>query len=87
MTDQQVADAVQARTVLDVLRDPEDPNFDPNAILNNGDEDEQEGERQEPAVEEPRDLITEGVDPQLETALLLLKTRVLGQQVGERARR
>ena len=86
MTDQQVADLLEARLVLDVLRADGD-HFDPNAILRNRNNDEEgddvdkkaEGDADKlPPVKSPDEILSRGLDPQLDTALLLLKTRLLG---------
>ena len=88
MTDEQVANLLRARTVLDVLRE-EGEEFNPESILRGfgADEDEEDGEEGDgeqaeekdlPPVDSPEDILTRGMDPQLQTALLLLKTRLLG---------
>jgi hypothetical protein len=71
--------------VLDVLRDPNDPNFDPQALLARPDQKKADGDEPEvkaPPVEKASDLLTRGMDSQLETALLLIKTRLLGEARG-----
>lgn len=69
MTTQQVADAIEFRQKVDVLRD----------------------ETEQEPIEDPVDaenpiradhIITESLDPQLETALLILKTRLVSQQIA-----
>jgi carboxyl-terminal processing protease len=86
MTDRQTADCIQARMVLDILRDPNDPNFDPQAVISKPSDKkadpEEEAEDKAPPVERASDLLTRGMDSQLETALLLIKTRLLGEARG-----
>lgn len=85
MTDRQTADCIQARMVLDVLRDPNDPDFDPHALIVRDDEKkaaDDEPQDKAPPVTKASDLLTRGMDSQLETALLLLKTRLLGEARG-----
>lgn len=82
--DRQVARAIQARMLLDVLRDPNDPDFDPKTLISqpkNNDQDEKPIEEL-PPIEKGEDILIHGLDPQLETALLLLKTRLLGDARG-----
>lgn len=83
VTSQQVADTLEARLVLDVLREDGEA-FDPNAIINQQDQEDGDAEAddeadEQPPVEKADDILTRGLDPQLETALLLLKTRLLGE--------
>jgi carboxyl-terminal processing protease len=74
-TDRQDFVAAQARTLLDILRE-DGEEVDPSYILNLS-----RGEEEDhlPPIRCADDILTLGLDPQLETALLLLKTRVLGQ--------
>ncbi|MCC7146915.1 MAG: S41 family peptidase [Phycisphaeraceae bacterium] len=65
MTDKQVADALDMRQEVDVIRDDDTP--------------AQEGKEKPPVAQ---DLIRKGVDPQLETALLVLQTRLAAQQLS-----
>ncbi|MBI1368620.1 MAG: PDZ domain-containing protein [Planctomycetes bacterium] len=84
MTDEQVADVLEARLVLDVLHDGDDKNFDPNAIINKpkpkeGEAVEEKPQDKLPPIKTADEILTRGLDPQLETAVLLLKTRLLGE--------
>lgn len=63
MTTQQIADALELRQDVDVLRDKAD--LAPDAEM--------------PRAE---DLLTKGLDPQLETALLVLKTKLVAQSIA-----
>ena len=87
MTGRQMADLSEARTVLDVLRGPGDDGFDPKRILHEVPKDKtKQGDKKDPNKPEPRkfippknaaELLTRGLDPQLNTAVLLVKTRLL----------
>jgi carboxyl-terminal processing protease len=93
MTDTQVAELLEARMLLDILRDPKDEKFDPQALLNkkkakkdkDKDKDKEDQEPEEPKappVKSADEILTRGMDPQLETALLLIKTRLIGEPRG-----
>ncbi len=83
MTDMQVEDLIRARMVIDVLRDDDerinaeavigagDPNNDPNARIDD-----------QPVPESAREVLERGFDPQLETGVLLLKARLIGDLVA-----
>lgn len=81
MTDRQVADSIEARTLLDILRDGDGQAVDPEAVLNSrardGEKDDDEPVEPKPEVDTANDILKHGIDPQLETALLLLKARLL----------
>lgn len=81
VTDRQVADAIEARTLLDILRDEEGEAVAPEAVLNSrardGEKDDDEPVEPKPEVKTASDILKHGIDPQLETALLLLKAKLL----------
>ncbi len=88
MTIAQMAESAQARMILDMLR--EDENFDPNTVLNReedadpaapkeNDDAEADRPKREP-ITSPDQIISRGLDPQLETALLLIQARLLGKR-------
>lgn len=84
MTDRQVADSIEARTLLDILKDDAGEAVNPEDVLNSrakdkdGDEDKgDEPDEPKPEINTAADVLTHGIDPQLETALLLLKARLL----------
>ncbi len=83
MTDRQIIDQIEARTWLDILRD-KGQELDPNAVISKPKprKDDDEPVEKPALVKNPEDLLTRGLDPQLETALLLLKTRLLGEPHG-----
>ncbi len=80
VTERQVAQAVEARMILDIVRDPKKGKFDPNSVLSkrkpkkNNDEDEP---RPRTIVKSASEILERGLDPQLQTGLLLLKARLL----------
>jgi carboxyl-terminal processing protease len=82
MTDQQVAEGIEARMFLDIVHDDK---FDPNALISKPkprkDDDDQPIEKA-PPVKTAEEILSRGMDTQLETALILLKTRILGEGRG-----
>ncbi|MBI1372667.1 MAG: PDZ domain-containing protein [Phycisphaera sp.] len=87
MSDRQTAAILRARTYLDILREKGEK-IDPKQFLNDAAAEKKDDKNADPAdaeeaKEEPlasvSEILTRGMDPQLETALLLLKTRVLNQ--------
>mgnify|MGYP005845986451 CR=1 FL=1 len=71
MTDRQVADAIEFRQEIDVLRDPDAPAPAPAA----------EGEAPA-ALPKAADILARSMDPQLEAGLLVLKTRLIAQEIA-----
>ena len=74
VSEQQYADLLEARTILDVLKN-KDEKVDPNAIIRKRDTDDKE-EKDKPQVKQASDILTMGLDPQLEVALILMKNRI-----------
>lgn len=74
MTDKQVSKLIRARMVIDVLREA-DEQVDTQAVL--GSEDDEAAEEMKDLPKSARELLQKGVDPQLETAVLLLRARLL----------
>lgn len=79
MSDEQIIAVNQARSFLDVLR-KEGEAVNPNALVGREEKDE-EGEASQPVTSADQ-LLERGMDPQLEAALLLLKTRVVAEQTA-----
>jgi len=82
MTDMQVEKLIRARMVIDVLRE-EDEQVDAATVVGSGgDDDEAAQDRTDdadrPLPESAHEVLERGYDPQLETAVLLLKARLLG---------
>ena len=75
VTDQQVATLLKARMDLDILREGDAP----DVLVNDVDDADAEDE---PHVESADDILTQGLDPQLEAAVLLLKTALIGEPMG-----
>ncbi|MDH3584280.1 MAG: S41 family peptidase, partial [Phycisphaerae bacterium] len=87
VTDAQVAAAIEARMILDVLPGAGEKAFNPALVISKPDPKDEDADRQElkrkaQAVRKADDLLTQGLDPQLNTALLLLQARVIGQRQG-----
>ncbi|MFA7236060.1 MAG: S41 family peptidase [Phycisphaeraceae bacterium] len=88
MTEIQVAKLIKARMLIDVLKDSTDPDIKPEDLLGhvkNKDEnkntlDELDDGRPVPTT--AVGVLKEGYDPQLETASLLLKTRLLSDNIA-----
>ena len=80
MSDQQVFTAAQVRTLLDILRQ-EGEEIDPSYVLNAPGGRDGEAHRL-PTIQSAQDILTQGLDPQLEAAVLLLKTKVIGDAHG-----
>lgn len=83
MTDPQLAREIKARMLLDIVQD-KNQHFDPKALITqpkHKDGDDAEASKI-PNVTDPDQLLTKGLDPQLDTALLLLKTRTLAANGG-----
>lgn len=89
MTDQQVRDMLEARQLLDILRTADD-NFDPEMFRRKPKKDKDKEKAEKDEDEEPRlqplksasELLTKGMDPQLETALILLKGKVFSETIA-----
>jgi carboxyl-terminal processing protease len=82
MTDHEVEQLIKARMVVDALRTDGEVDFDPHAILGTVDEDEEDATFDDgPPVTTVDEILTRGLDPQLETALLLLRARLLDEPV------
>lgn len=77
MTEQQTAEVLEARMLLDVLRD-EDGEFDPQTIMRRREGDDADAR---PPVTSAQEILDRGMDPQIETALILLKTRLLASDL------
>jgi carboxyl-terminal processing protease len=78
MTNRQYIALTEARTMLDVLKDDPNEKVAPVRIR-----DPKDGEAA-PKVDTASDLLTKGLDPQLNTGLLLLKARLLSQKLATR---
>ena len=84
MTNREIADALELRQEADILRDPDAPQVPvviAPAPAGDGEADEDE-EKEAPRWTRPAtaaQLLERGLDPQLEAALLVLKTRLLTQ--------
>lgn len=78
MTDRQVSRLIRARMVTDVLREA-DEQIDREAVIGGGDE-EEPLIKPEMLPETAHELLDLGFDPQLETAVLLLRARLLDDQ-------
>ena len=76
MTDLQVEKLIKARMVIDVLRDPTDQ-VDPESLIGHEDETESSVKIEDLPKSAP-EILERGYDPQLETAVLLLKARLVG---------
>ena len=74
MTDLQVEKLIKARMVVDVLRDP-DEKVDPESLIGHDSGDDAESLEDLPKSAE--EILARGYDPQLETATLLLKARLV----------
>jgi len=87
MTDRQVADVLRARTVLDVLRDEANGEVDPDTILNLGNDEElDEEDAPGPLVRSVDEILARGMDPQLETSVILMRARILGDEAARAAK-
>ncbi|MDX1565519.1 MAG: S41 family peptidase, partial [Phycisphaeraceae bacterium] len=75
MTGKQHATLSEARTFLDVLQDP-DEKVDSKKILPDN--------KDAPKVNKASDLLSQGLDPQLNTALILLKAKLLSEKIASR---
>lgn len=75
MTDKQVSRLIRARMVTSVLREA-DEEVDTEAVLGTGSDDEN-AEALKDLPETATQLLNDGFDPQLETAVLLLRARLL----------
>ncbi len=83
MTDQEVEQLLKARMLLDVLRDAEGQDVDPEALIGHGDDEDDEAEEEPlPPIRDASDILTLGLDPQLETALILLKAQAIDDPRG-----
>jgi len=74
MTDLQVEKLIKARMVVDVLRNP-DEQVDPESLI--GHTDEEEGQTLEELPRSAMEILERGIDPQLETSVLLLQARLV----------
>ncbi len=79
MTDEQVERFLRARTLLDTLREEDDPEIDPTTLINvPGDDEEAQAELEaHPMPKSARQMLAEGFDPQMEVAILLIKAKLL----------
>ena len=84
MTSEQTRNLIEARMVLDVLRDSNEQEVDLTSVLHEDKKkDGEDGDVEEirddapPEITSAGELISDGIDPQLEAALLLLKTRLV----------
>ena len=92
MTNEEVKDLIEARMFLDVLRDEGVADEGIVELLMGAEESDDESEDGAEAATQPAEaprplvnsadeLLERGMDPQLEAALLLLRTRLIGEQV------
>lgn len=80
VTEQQTAEVLEARMLLDVLREDGEA-IDPEAIMARRNDEDDDAAEDRPVVTKADDILKFGLDPQLETALILLKTRLLSDIV------
>lgn len=79
VSEQQYADLLEARTLLDILKN-ENEKVDPDAILRKRDKDEDGEVEEKPKAKNADDILKLGLDPQLEVALILIKKRILDSE-------
>ena len=80
MTELQVEKLLKARMVIDVLRN-EDEQVDPESVVGHEDSDDPDRLQldDQPLPRSAREILERGYDPQLETAVLLLRARLIGE--------
>ncbi len=78
LTDRQTRRQIKARLILDILRDNGQQQVDIEAVVGDS---ENNDEPPLPKLTDAYDLIEHGLDPQVESALLLLRAQLLGKRV------
>ena len=78
MTDLQVEKLIKARMIVDVLRDPNEK-VNPEDLVGHVDEQTRDVFNGEPLPTSASEILERGLDPQLETAVLLLRARLIDE--------